>query len=373
MEASVSRSMDLQRRLESATVETLLKVMPKSCQLLEFLVFSKTDFSQTNAPKEECYAALRPYTSTEVDLWDCGKAEVMNQKISKFRILVQRRFLPNTTGRRADFDRIGCELFDLLLRPVQGRSLKHLFIAADGELSCVPFAALPLKEGGFLADLPWTTSFLLSGRDLLGTDMSATSQEPVVVADPHFAWKGAEEGDPALLYSDWDRNLHFCALEGTRHEGIFVHDLLGGTLLLGEAATVKRFKNIESPRVLHVATHGFFLQDQPGSTRLEAVLSQTENPYLRSGLALAGAQAWQEGFPLADSGVITAQEIRGMRLQGTKLAVLSACDTGRGEIRRGQGVLGLARAFLIAGARAVVMSLWQVTLIQRQLSMFMLF
>ena len=211
--------------------------------------------------------------------------------------------------------------------------------------------------------------YLLSGRDMLGREVASGGGEPVIVADPDFAWQGPpkpeEFGAPhsecqQCRSADMDRDIKFDKLGATRAEGVFVHELLGGTLLLGQEATVSRFKSIHAPRILHVATHGFFLKDQPAacSTRLEAALSTTDNPYLRSGLALAGAQAWQDG-QLESSGVITAQEIRQMHLQGTELAVLSACDTGLGEIRRGQGVLGLARAFLLSGARTVVMSLWQ--------------
>lgn len=176
---------------------------------------------------------------------------------------------------------------------------------------------------------------------------------------------GMEDELNLLRSADWSRDMRFHPLPSTRKEGCFVHDLLGGLLLLGRDANVQSFKLIRSPRLLHVATHGFFLKDQQQnvSTRLEAALSQTENPFLRSGLALSGAQAWQEGNTLPDvagDGVITAQEIRNMDFHGTQVAVLSACETGLGDIFRGQGVMGLSRAFLIAGARAVVMSLWDV-------------
>ncbi|CAE7204232.1 TTC28 [Symbiodinium pilosum] len=89
-----------------------------------------------------------------------------------------------------------------------------------------------------------------------------------------------------------------------------------------------------------------------------------ENPFLRSGLALAGARAWQEveGNSTEDaaSGIFTAQDARGLDLRGTRLVVLSACETGLGDTPCGQGVQGLASACLAAGARCVIMSLWKV-------------
>jgi CHAT domain-containing protein len=100
--------------------------------------------------------------------------------------------------------------------------------------------------------------------------------------------------------------------------------------------------------MLHIASHGFFLQD----TR-----ETVDNPLLRSGLALAGANL-THGHP--GDGMLTALEASGLDLWGTKLVTLSACDTGIGEVRNGEGVYGLRRAFVLAGAETVVMSLWPV-------------
>lgn len=377
LEASVGRSMDLQKRLESSSTDDVVAVLPASCELLEFLLLRRTDFAKpTLAPREDCYVAiLAGSVGTDVKLWSCGHIDVINAQIAEFRELAKRPMMPNTTGSRKTFDSVGHDLLEALLGPFRGRCLKHLFLAADGELVCLPFASLPFWDGGFLVDAPWTFSCLFSGRDLITLHQgSISSSQPVVVAGPDFAMGKGEvmglsesksAGEPS---KDWDRDIKFEALDAAREEGIFVHELLGGSLHLGENATVTMFKTIESPRILHVATHGFFLKDQAvaasGSpSRLETVLSKTENPYLRSGLALAGAKSWQEGYEMPKSlgsGIITAQEIMDMKLEGTQLAVLSACDTGLGEICRGQGVLGLPRAFLIAGARTVLMSLWQV-------------
>jgi tetratricopeptide (TPR) repeat protein len=121
-----------------------------------------------------------------------------------------------------------------------------------------------------------------------------------------------------------------------------------------------------APRLLHIATHGFFLQDGPvdsvGSNRSQTrsinANVKINNPLLRSGLALAGANLRQGGD---DDGVLTALEASGLNLWGTKLVVLSACDTGVGEVKTGEGVYGLRRAFVLAGTEALVMSLWPVS------------
>ena len=121
-------------------------------------------------------------------------------------------------------------------------------------------------------------------------------------------------------------------------------------ILSGRQATESALKRADAPRVLHIATHGFFLQD--------AASARIENPLLRSGLALAGANLRARG---ADDGIFTALEASGLNLWGTKLVTLSACDTGVGEVKNGEGVYGLRRAFFLAGAESLVMSLWPVS------------
>jgi CHAT domain-containing protein len=126
-----------------------------------------------------------------------------------------------------------------------------------------------------------------------------------------------------------------------------------------------------SPRILHIATHGFFFPDpqdtlksRQRSSGEEPVFKLSDNPMIRSGLLLAGANhAWKTGKPLRpgmEDGILTAYEISQMNLRNTELVVLSACETGLGQIEGNEGVYGLQRAFKIAGAKYLLMSLWQV-------------
>jgi CHAT domain-containing protein len=127
--------------------------------------------------------------------------------------------------------------------------------------------------------------------------------------------------------------------------------------------------------ILHVATHGFFLPeietahvggetgagDEP--VALLGAVGRSGNPLLRSGLALAGANTFLSGGrppPEAEDGILTAEDVTGLDLSGTELVVLSACETGLGKVRVGEGVFGLRRSFQAAGARALVMSLWKI-------------
>lgn len=123
-----------------------------------------------------------------------------------------------------------------------------------------------------------------------------------------------------------------------------------------ENATEDRIKEIENPGLIHIATHGFFLSDVDVNENDELL----SNPLFRSGVLLAGAGVDRSVSPLKEDGVLTAYEAMNLNLDQTELVVLSACETGLGEIRNGEGVYGLQRSFIVAGARTVLMSLWQV-------------
>ncbi len=133
-------------------------------------------------------------------------------------------------------------------------------------------------------------------------------------------------------------------------------------------ATEDNLKKIESPHILHIATHGYFLSDNdPSKTKRSIANLFNENykndSYLKSGLLFAGAQNSLNDKQVQNynNGVLTAEEVKSLNLKDTELVVLSACETGLGDNLLGQGVIGLQRAFMIAGAKSVIMSLWSVS------------
>lgn len=192
---------------------------------------------------------------------------------------------------------------------------------------------------------------------------------------------GRGRGAASRLSRDMSRSrLYFGRLPATQVEGRRIAELLRVEPHLGASALESRIKSCRSPGILHLATHGLFLPDQNrdqnkgrhdlpaggiqpanGAGRLSG--PGLENPMLRSGLALAGVNTWlREGdVPAeAEDGFLTAEEVSGLDLLATELVVLSACETGLGEVRVGEGVFGLRRAFVLAGAKTLVMSLWKV-------------
>jgi CHAT domain-containing protein len=174
-------------------------------------------------------------------------------------------------------------------------------------------------------------------------------------------------------------SLRFADLPGTRDEIVDVARIWrdtgdASTLLSGAQATKHAaIEALPKRRVVHLATHGFFLDSRcqqlaaaPGTRAVGGVVSASAraeaagaSPLVLSGLALAGANNSAKR-PADDDGILTAEEVASLDLTGTEWVVLSACDTGLGEIAVGEGVVGLRRAFHIAGARTVVMSLWSV-------------
>jgi CHAT domain-containing protein/tetratricopeptide (TPR) repeat protein len=303
----------------------------------------------------------------------------------------------------------------LVLAPLQREltGVRELFVSPDGELNRLPFAALPVagpKDGGMI-DGPITADgrtlgdavalrLLTTGRDLLRLQQPAKAgAAPVLIVNPDFnaasrsatggastsaastaagaggltALRGGQQRSPGLRgLTAWQ------PLGGTEQEARQLAPLLGGgAVISGTAATAAVVLGQRAPRILHIATHGFFLADQaptndaaigaaaPGSRSggaapegTAAVAPSREDPLQRSGLVFAGANQ-PEANP-SDDGYLTAAESTAMDLEGTELVTLSACETGLGGVQSGEGVYGLQRSLAVAGARSTLLSLWKV-------------
>jgi CHAT domain-containing protein/Tfp pilus assembly protein PilF len=354
----------------SVTIESVRKALPADAALIEFSIYRP--FVNTVAVRHERfkpsrYVAYVLKSTGEPASTDLGDIQQVDALVEDLRRALAN---PKATGlakaARALHDSIIAPLAPLL------GDTQRLFVSPDGALNLVPFAALADTSGRYLVETR-EISYLTSGRDLLGHDERASeSSRPLIVANPQFDVAGTAEGRARDKERSFDLSrARFTPLPGTAAEAKALAALLtDAEVLTGARATETALKTVKAPRVLHLATHGFFLGtgvQGPAASRLlkhEAADAATSGmllypALLRSGLAFAGAN--RPSSATADDGILTALEAASLDLWGTRLAVLSACETGLGEARRGEGVYGLRRALVIAGAESQMMSLWQVS------------
>ena len=244
-----------------------------------------------------------------------------------------------------------------LMEPVRKLlgSQKQILISPDGNLNLLPFEALVDENNRFLVE-NYSFTYLSSGRDLLTFTSTPRNTSPVVLlGDPKYREKDKVAIKPDKSGRSFENipEAVFRGLPGTAEEVKAIGQLLGVEPLLRGAATEEALKQVQSPFILHIATHAFF-DERQNPPELPTIDRES---LLRSSLVMAGAK---EEKIVGDNGFLTALEATGLNLLGTELVVLSACDTGLGEISPGEGVYGLRRAFAIAGSQSQLISLWKV-------------
>ena len=385
---------ELEQQIAGAEPKAIAGALPEGSVLVEFVEFEQYHFHAVPARGEDRWGerryvgfVIRHDDPETVHMVDLGEAEAIEQLLVSFREGVEggggREPVAAGSGTAtwgAAGEGLRRAVFEPLL-PALGES-RRLFLAPDGALNNLPFEALPDAEGGYIIDA-YEISYVATARDVLRFSRISPHDPspPVVAAYPDFDLAGATrfdngEAPPGRRSRDLSEAMaQFPPLPGTLEEGEWVASVVGVTPLVGADVLESAIKGVRAPVVMHLATHGFFLPDQSRPVRetlaggLDVwtdemlVAARLENPLLRSGLALAGVNTWLAGGTLpaeAEDGLLTAEDVVGMDLVGTQLVVLSACETGRGEIKTGEGVMGLRRAFLLAGAETLVMSLWKV-------------
>ena len=391
--------LQLQHQLRTADHRAVAQALPAGAALVEFICFTPCNFLAVRARGEFAWQPVRYLAFVlhadqpdAVQMLDLGLVEPIDQTLATWRREIEMAGRPrsdNGSGRPA------LEPAGLALRAVFAPLLatlprqKHLFLAPDGDLSLLPFEVLPADDGSRLIDRYPKMSYLSVGRDVLRFQAASPGQPtpPLVLADPNFNLarvpssvardRSRQAASPSRRTAAEDRSaLRFDRLPGTRVEGELIAQLLGVTPWLQDEVLEARLKACRAPWVLHCATHGFFHGAQePSLSRKQRGLGgpgvepsairhpEFVNPLFHSGLALAGANTASAGGALpaeAEDGLLTAADVSGLDLQGTELVVLAACSTGLGAVRTGEGVFGLRRTFALAGAKTLVMSLWDV-------------
>jgi CHAT domain-containing protein len=316
-------------------------------------------------------------------------AEEADALITEYRETIQ-----DPAAEDFDFIEVGQIAYEAIWEPIASatESIDYIYLIPDGLLNILPFAALVDYDEAYLVDTI-DFHFLTSGRDLLPSFLSLSEGPYMIVAGPDYDADGvadpdqirqvaasrAVQSDTLLGAGSGLRGLNFLPLPGAQKEGEIIAEQVDAK---NEAKAVFSQKEAEEqvisqleeiPEILHIATHGFFLKaDENLKKRLLKlqrgadlqVPPPGDNPLLRAGLAFAGINKnakFLGDIDTRNDGVLTALEVLDLKLSGTKLVVLSACETGLGEIHEGEGVYGLRRAFQEAGVSEVVNSLWEVS------------
>jgi CHAT domain-containing protein len=364
---------DLRSQIQVVTLEAVRAAIPDDAALLEFAIFRPFDpKAQVNAeaygpPHYAAYVVRKNDTPRGVDL---GPAALIDRAVEALRQALRDRTSSDVKARAR-------AVYDLLMRPLRAScaEVTRLLVSPDGLLNLVPFEALADEHGRYLI-ASFSISYLGSGRELLRMGISRTPHgPPVIVADPDYGEPAPATAGPGLrqpsapaaryrsVTTAIDQTaLYFAPLANTAEEARAINGLFPDAVLLTrQHATKAAVARLDAPRILHIASHGFFLQNAArgdADARAKHDDASIENPLLRSGIALSGANLGQHG---RGDGILTALEASGLNLWGTRLVTLSACDTGVGEVHNGEGVYGLRRAFLLAGTETLVMSLWPVS------------
>jgi CHAT domain-containing protein len=362
------RSREFRTQTQPITLAAVQQAIPQNGVLVEYGIYQPFD-AKANKHAPARYVAYL-LTNQGEPLWvELGEVVPIDQAINALRVALRdkRSNIATTVKTRA-------RLLDrMVMKPVRkliGQA-RHLFIAPDGALNLIPFDALVDEKGRYLVQ-QYEISYLTSGRDLLRLGTETTNQQPaMVIADPNFGSNIDPDAGPKLGNVELQPLKR---LSASAQEAIEIKANFPNAILLAEdKATKSALQAVVRPSLLHIATHGFFLASEDvaeieesrsivrritGNNALEDRETNTmvmDNPLLRSGLFFAGANLRNVDATL------TAFEVAQLDLQGTKLVVLSACDTGLGEVKNGEGVYGLRRALVLAGAQTQVISLWPVS------------
>jgi len=379
LEAAISHHNEAFRaQYQPVTLEAVRSAIPADCALVEFVTYRPFNpKAQTDAERygDLRYAAYVLHHNGAPKGVDLGDARAIDALVEKFRAALRD---PN----RTDVEKAARVVAEGVLEPIRPMVIAdaRLMISPDGQLNLIPFEALLDGHHRYLVE-QFSITYLAAGRDLLRMQVPHPSRDaPVIVADPWFGEPNqtmvASAGKPPLpraagkaarrsvtTGADFS-NLYFAPLEGTRAEARNIQALFPEALVLtGGQASEAALDRLKAPKILHIATHGFFLLDSSRQAGLNKSAKAVEtadllNPLLHSGLALSGANLVKDG---KREGILTALEASNLDLWGTKLVTLSACDTGVGEVKDREGVYGLRRSFFLAGAETLVMSLWPVS------------
>ncbi len=376
---------------KQVTIDDIVNKLPDSLILIEYIRFRPFDFTQFSSKKNRhgppTYLAFSLTKADGLRITDIGLSKPIDVHVLELQSLMEAAPLEYYSGReRPSFETIqnkSSTLYNEIIAPILTKhsSCTQLVIAPDGLLNLVSFNILSDTNGTFLLE-KMAISMVTSGRDILqwySTPEQTANQIATLFFSPDY--DNYDDHDRPHQLANFSSTTNSIPLRGTLNEIDCLGDdyaPLPQSVVEGEAVesllVSHGYQNIDaydkiranetnlkqlsySPTILHIASHGFYCEPEQETRK-------TFNPLLFSGLVLAGANrsfdSDESDIIRTDDGILTALELSSLNLSETKLVVMSACQSGMGEVRTGQGVFGLRRAILLAGADAALMSMFKV-------------
>ena len=382
---------------EVHTSELITALPSKSC-LIEFL---KAVITSSDDEKHDTYLALVMDNKRLQGIISLGLAEPIDSVVTRYREHIARVAAQPHLPTRSDlqeYDSIAVALYRMVWRPLEPyiSGYEMALIAPDGALNLVSFAGLKNQQGQYLIETT-PIHYLVTGRDLLRLkEIEQSSTGLLALGDPDYdatiAQRQAALNRPYAIEEE-PYGMSPLAARGIGSSRRSISDITVPRLpnthreidevvknwsvrtagpvvtLVGTNASEDNFKReAVGKRAIHLATHGFYIRSEFTEGLADAELwgnapRYVENPLLYSGLFLAGGNLHGQGADSAgvEDGILTAEEVSALDLSSAQLVVLSACESGLGDVQLGEGVYGLRRAFQMAGARTVVSALWPIS------------
>lgn len=372
--SSVFATQLVRPRVTWRAIRDKLKPGEAAVEVLRFRTFAPNAKEQFKEDVVYAFLIVRSDTKEQPDIIIIENgADLEGKMLSFYRNSIRFRLVD---------ERSYATYIDPLAAYCSDNAINTIYFSADGVYNQVNIGGMRNPSNGkFIIDT-FDLRYVTNTRDLLEKDLASShKQSSILIGFPRFNLeeKAAEQTRTTRSLTrgaHLTRGLRGGLLRHMRGEGGIA--TLPGTereieeiaavvqapdILMAAQASESAIKRVNSPGVLHVATHGYFLEES-NTPLAEQSQVYVPNPLLKSGLILAGAENFLlTGIPIdeeGNDGVLTAYEAMNLDLDKTDLVVLSACETGLGVVRNGEGVYGLQRAFRIAGARNLIMSLWSV-------------
>ncbi|MFN8288717.1 MAG: CHAT domain-containing protein [Chitinophagaceae bacterium] len=320
-----------------------------------FLQIIRSPFGQNDV-----YIGFYIDYDSELEIVPMGKADEIDHSILYWRSIISKRGDPSSDNKSVSI--IQQSLIDPLLKNTV--KIERLLISVEDQVSLIPFEAFYNTDEKKRLLERFEIIYIDSAKDILkrNGEKKTPAGRPVVFASPDFEFDGLQEelqkkNEPPCYFG-----TPFEPLGQAQEEGRFISKLLQASYYEARDATVPNLRQVHSPVVLHLATHAFSNPELFKSGKLRNIAEYPE-PMGRCGLAFAGINAVNAGRKIAtdviEDGILNGNEVLSLDIRDTKLVVLSACETGLGEMHSGEGILGLRSAFKVAGAETVITSLWK--------------